>query len=61
MNVGFLQCWHIMQELGVTIIWKEILALLNQRVLTEVFSSQVEQLQSGAAAAKEKQKHRLCR
>lgn len=60
-NVGLLQCWHRMQGFGVTIIWKEILALLNQRVLTEVFSSQVERLQSDAAAAKEKQKHRLCR
>lgn len=32
----------------------------TQRVLAEVLSSQVKQLQSGAAAAKEKQKHRLC-
>lgn len=49
-----------MQGLGVAIIRKEMLALLKQRVLAEVLSSQVKQLQSGAAAAKEKQKHRLC-
>lgn len=59
-NVGLLQCWHIMQGLGVTTTRKEILALLKQRVLTEVLSSQVRQLQSGAAAAKEKQKQRIC-
>lgn len=62
MNAGLLQCWHIMQGLGVTIIRKEILASLKQRVLTEVLSSQVRRLQggAGAAAAKEKQKHGLC-
>lgn len=34
-------CWLIMQGLGVTIIRKEILALLRQRVLAEVLFSQV--------------------
>lgn len=35
-------------------------AAFIQRVLTQVLSSQGKQLQSGAAAAKKKQKHRIC-
>jgi len=48
-----------MHDLGVTTTRKVILGLVSQRVLTEVFSSQVERLQSGTAAAKEKQKRGL--
>lgn len=51
----------LMQGLGVTTTGKVILGLVNQRVLTGVFSSQVEQLQSGRAAAKGKQKTQALR